>query len=171
MLELLGRRLFPKRHVCVQQAAEHADIYPDTVEPRKHVVTADEHAQIGDANVFQTADDRGRQCRIELRAQDRTVRQDEAHDATEQELCNEQRVIPMWEVVALVQVAEHPGGKQRGQDHEKRIVIHKAVFTHVDAIQLLLDEHTVEGGQHVGNHNECVALWEIRCVGYAFVKF
>lgn len=116
---LFRRRLFPECHVRVEQAAEHADIDADAVEPREYVVAADEHAQICYADVFQTTDDRRRQCRVVLGAQNRTVRQNEAHEAAEYELADEHRIGPVRKIVGFLQVAEQPSAEQRRQKHEQ----------------------------------------------------
>lgn len=71
---LIGSPLPPKSDVRVEQTSQHADVDPNTVEPREDVVASNEHAQICYADVFQASHNGGGQRRVELRAQDGAVR-------------------------------------------------------------------------------------------------
>lgn len=44
-----------KRYIRIEEASKHTDVDPDAVQPREDVVTADEHSDVRNADVFKTS--------------------------------------------------------------------------------------------------------------------
>ena len=67
----------------VDQAAEDTDVETHEVDQTVLVVASDEHAQVGDQDVLETANDGGGEGRVVLGAQHRREDEDKAEDARE----------------------------------------------------------------------------------------
>ena len=71
-----------KGHFGVNKASNHTYVEANKVRPTEYVVTADDHAQIRNKNVFQTANNGGCQSRVALSAQNSGVHEDKAKNTT-----------------------------------------------------------------------------------------
>lgn len=84
-----------KCNICVHQAGHHADVDSNAVQPREDVISADEHTNVGDGNIFEASDYGRGQSWVVLRTEYCAVVEHEAHDAGEEELYHKKWIWPL----------------------------------------------------------------------------
>lgn len=152
------RILPPERDPRIDQTADHAEVQTKKVEPRKDVVAANHHAQIRDADVLQTSNDRRGERRVVHRAKYHTVEQHKPHHTRQQKLHDKHGFVPKLKLPRFFQVPRLPCYGHRRQDYKQRVVVHEAVLAQFFRFEFLLHINSVCGGEKVVEEDKDVAL-------------
>ena len=109
---------------CVDQASNNTDSKTNEVSERILVVSPNDHAGVGDEDVFQAAYYGGGEGRVEAGAEDHGDHQDEAKHAGEQELRHKYRVAPSVKLF-------------------KYSLMNLLLFLHCELLPIILDKSSV----------------------------
>lgn len=150
--------LSPECHPGVDETASHAEIESYEIQPREYVIAADDHSQIGHADILQTSDYGCSQSRIVKCTQNDAVRQYKSHDTRQCELNYEHEIGPVPESLSFLYVSGVPGDGKGRHYHEQRVVIHEAVFAELLGVQFFLHINTVGSSEYIAQQNEDVSL-------------